>query len=122
MADPTNQKAPSHQFEITAGDDLTFTIRIKEDGVGQPLDDWSLDAEIRDKTTDELYGTISKGSGIEPLVSPVGDALVTVPKTITVKLRDTKCLIGDIQTVNPAGKTRTYLKMIITGDKDYTRI
>ena len=123
MNDPVDQQAPTQGFKITPGDDLLFTIRILIDGDPVALDDYDFNAEIRDKKTKSLIGTIAKGDGIDPVVSPIGDATVRIPGSITESLRTFACLITDIQVTNPDGIKRTYVYIPITTDRpDVTQI
>lgn len=121
MAD-INLDSEVQTVRLVAGDDFVFTVRIKENGTPAPLDDWDIISEIRDKKTGDLIHTLTVGDGITKVVSPVGDATIVVPKEVTEQLRTIACLALDIQTVNPAGLTRTFLKMYFSGSMDITQV
>lgn len=140
MPPPTLPKikysAPVQPWEITAGDDLVFTFRLKVDGAYTDFTGWQLSVNVRDTDTFEQKGsTLTIGSGIEisdydyvddldaPQTAVNGQAVVTIPSSITEALRlvKVKSLSFDLETINPDGLKRTFVPSIITGTKDYTR-
>lgn len=121
MAELINLEAETQPIRITAGDDFPFTVRIKEDGIAQPLAGWTITSQVKNKDTGAVLATLTIGSGVT-LQPTVGDALIVIPSTVTENLRTIKCLILDVQTINLVGYKRTYLRMTISGQTDVTQI
>jgi hypothetical protein len=131
-AAPIRLKEPIQPWEITAGDDLVVTFRLKDTPTTYTdFTTWQFSVEVRDTATLDVKATLTIGDGIEiqdyydeddVLVQENGEVVIVIPTTATEFLRRPKSSLSfDLQTVNDSGITRTFLPSIITANPDSTR-